>query len=78
VASVPFDPTSAGARRLAREYVPFLERWEMRVPDGHFFTEGDGDVIEAGRTIDVGAPEGQELLQRGYELVSVRHSGAGD
>ena len=67
-----FDPTSAGARRLARDWMPYLERWEIRVPDGHFFAEGAGTVIAAGRTLEVEAPEGRQLVRWGYELVSVR------
>jgi hypothetical protein len=63
---------------LARDWVPHLERWEMRVPAGHFFTEGDGNVIDAGGTIEVGAPEGEELVQHGYELVSVRRLRCGE
>jgi hypothetical protein len=43
--AVPFDPSSPGARRLARDSVPHLERWEMRVPDNHTFMEGDGSMI---------------------------------
>ncbi len=50
----------------------------MRVPDGRFFTEGNGDVIEAGRTIEVGGPEGQKLVEHGYELVSIRQIRAGN
>jgi hypothetical protein len=71
VTDVPFDPRSPGARRLARDWVPHLERWEMRVPDGHFYTEGDGSTIPAGQTVDVGAPHGQQLREHGYEFVSV-------
>jgi hypothetical protein len=71
VTAFPFDPTSAGAQRLARDWVPHLERWEMRVPDGHMFTEGDGTVIEAGGPVVVGATEGPRLVQHGYELVRI-------
>ena len=78
VTAFSFDPTSAGARRLARDWVPHLERWEMRVPSGHFFIEGHGSMIEAGRMIEVGAPEGRQLVQHGFELVSVRRVRAGD
>ena len=73
----PFDPMSAGARRLARDWLPYLERWEMRVPEGHMFTEGDGTVIEAGGRIEVGAPEGPLLVNRGYQLVSIRQLRSG-
>lgn len=76
--SFSFDPASVGARRLARDCVPHLERWEMRVPKGHFFTEGDGNVLEAARTIEVGAPEGKQLVERSYELVSIRQVRRGD
>jgi hypothetical protein len=47
-----------------------LERWEMRVPEGHVFAEGQGHMIRPGQTINVGAPHGQQLVARGYELVS--------
>lgn len=48
-----------------------MQRWEMRVPDGHRFTDGDGTVTEAGGMIEVGAPDGPQLVQCGYELVSI-------
>lgn len=73
-----FDPASPGARRLARQWVPCLERWEVRVPDGHFFVEGDGEVVKGGGTMEVGAPAGEQLVQHGYELVSVRRVRPGD
>jgi hypothetical protein len=50
----------------------------MGVPVSHVFTEGNGNVIEAGGTIEVGAPEGQRLVERGYELVSIRQIRPGD
>jgi hypothetical protein len=78
VTAVPFDPTSPGARRLARDWVPELERWEMRVPDGHVFIEGNGSVIQAGETNGVGAPIGRQLVERGYELVGVHRMRRGD
>lgn len=78
MAPFAFDPSSSGARRLALDWLPYLERWEMRVPDGRSFIEGDGRVIGAGRTIEVGAPEGQQLVGCGYVLVSVRQMRAGD
>jgi hypothetical protein len=68
----PFDPSSPGARRLAGDWVPHLERWEMRVPDSHTFMQGDGSLIWTGETVEVGAPHGRELVERGYELVSTR------
>lgn len=71
VERLPFDPESPGARRLARDWLPELERWEMRVPTGHVFHEGEGDV-RAGQMMEVGAPAGKQLLEHGYELVSIR------
>jgi hypothetical protein len=43
--ATPFDPSSPGARRLARDWVPDLERWEMRVPNGHVFTDGGALIL---------------------------------
>ena len=76
--NVPFDYGSPGARRLARDWVPHLERWQMRVPEDHLFVEGDGHMIRAGQTIEVGAPHGQQLVHRGYELVSTHRTHRGD
>jgi hypothetical protein len=71
VTALPFDPDSPGARRLARTWLPELERWEMRVPGGHFFRLDKDQVVEAGQTIAVGAPAGKLLRERGYELVGI-------
>ena len=71
VTAWPFDPESPGARRLARDWLPELERWEMRVPSGHVFHEAQGDVT-AGETMEVGAPAGKQLLEYGYELMGIR------
>ena len=46
-----------------------LERWDMRVPGGHFFHVDKDHVVEAGQTMEVGAPAGKLLRERGYELV---------
>lgn len=78
VTALAFDPHSPGARRLARDWVPELERWEMRVPGGHFFQLADEDVVEAGQTIEIGAPEGALLLEHGYELVGIRRMRRGE
>ncbi|MBO0729612.1 MAG: hypothetical protein J2P57_10160 [Acidimicrobiaceae bacterium] len=50
----------------------------MRVPDGHFFVEDDGNVIDAGRTLEVAAPAGRRLAEHGYELVNIREVRPGD
>jgi hypothetical protein len=75
---LPFDPESQGAKRLARDWLPELERWEMRVPDGHLFHLADEDIAMAGQTMEVGAPAGKLLLERGYELVGVRRLRRGE
>lgn len=67
-----FDPYSHGAQRFAHAWVPHLERWKMRAGDGHSYVEDDGHVVQAGDTIEVGAPEGKQLIDFGYELLSVR------
>jgi hypothetical protein len=74
VTADPFDAGSTGARRLARDWVPHLERWEMRVPDGHTFIEDDGRIIRSGQTIEVAARRGRQLVDRGYDLVSTRRA----
>ena len=58
VTALPFDPDSQGAKHLARDWLPELERWEMRVPDGHLFHWADEDIAIAGQTMEVGAPAG--------------------
>ena len=50
----------------------------MRVPVGHHFIDDDGTVIGAGQSIEIGAPGGQQLAERGYELVSIRRVSARD
>ena len=50
----------------------------MRIGDGHFYIEDDGDVLQAGDLVEVGAPHGKQLVDRGYELVSVRRIKARD
>jgi hypothetical protein len=74
VSTRPFDPASRGARRLARDWLAHLERWEMRVPIGHIFTEGDGTMIESGRRIEVSASEGEQLVECGYKLIRIRRA----
>jgi hypothetical protein len=44
----------------------------MRVPADHMFRDDDGSVIPPGQTVEVGAPQGAELVERGYELVGTR------
>jgi hypothetical protein len=78
VATFAFDPTSAAARRLARNYLPHLERWDMRVPAGHIFIEDSATLLKPGRRVEVGAPQGRQLAERGYELVSIRRVRARD
>jgi hypothetical protein len=71
--ALSFDPKSPGARRLARTWVPHLERWELRMTNNRRFIDDDGRVIEPGQTVEVGGPHGRELVERGSaELVGVR------
>jgi hypothetical protein len=74
----PFDPESPGARRLARDWLPELERWEMQVPGGHFFRLDEDHVVGAGQMMEVGAPAGKLLRERGYELVGIRRMRQGE
>ncbi len=50
----------------------------MRVGVGHFYVEDDGTVAQAGDVVEVGAPHGAQLVDRGYKLVSVRRVKASD
>ena len=77
VTALPFDPRSPGARRLARTWLPELDRWEMRVPSGHVFHVAD-EGVGAGHMLEVGAPAGKQLLERGYELVGIRRLRRGE
>lgn len=79
VRSLSFDPNSRGARRLTRDWWPHLERWEVRVQAGHFFIEDDGGVVGPGETMEVPAPHGRQLIERGSAaLVSTRRMRAWD
>jgi hypothetical protein len=60
-----FDPNSPGARKLARDWLPHLERWEVRIAPGRSFVEPDGTVIRAGETMDVPAPLGRQAIDQG-------------
>lgn len=77
--SPSFDPNSRGARRLARDWWPHLERWAVRIQTGHFFIEDDGSVVEPGEMMEVPAPHGRQLIERGSaELVSTHRIRARD
>jgi len=65
MASISFDSQSPGAQRLARNWLPHLERWEVRIRPGHIFVEPAGSVVEAGQTMEVAAPQGRQLVERG-------------
>jgi hypothetical protein len=74
--AISFDPRSPGAQRLARDWLPELERWALRVPDGHMHFEEDGTMTSPGAVIDVSGPRGRELAARGYEVLSVKRISA--
>lgn len=77
MAELAFDPTSRGARRLALTWLPQLERWVVKINDGHFYRSDSDAVVEAGETVEVSGPHGQQLVADGAaELVSVRRVSA--
>lgn len=69
--SPDFDPRSLGAQKLARDWLPHLERWEVCIRAGHLFVEPDGTMVRAGETLEIPAPHGQRMVDRGSaEFVS--------
>ena len=74
--AISFDPRSPGARRLARDWLPNLERWELRVPEGRLHFHDDGTMADPGAVIEVSGPHGRELAARGYEVLSVKRVSA--
>ena len=73
-----FHPDTPGARRLARTWLPQLERWKVRGLHG-VHLRNDGNVVAPGDTMDVSADRGRELVQLGtVELISRRRVGAHD
>lgn len=75
--ALPFDPESPGARRLAPDWLPELEGWEMQIPSAHVF-HLPGEDVGAGQTLEVGAPAGEQLLKHGYKLVGIRRLRRGE
>ena len=74
MARLAFDPHSRGARRLARTWLPQLERWRIRLNTD--YVQGD-HLVEAGDMIEVEAPRGRRLVERGAgELVGIRRASA--
>jgi len=74
MARLAFDPDRRGARRLARTWLPQLERWRIRLNTD--YVQGD-HVVEAGDMIEVEAPRGLQLVERGAgELVGIRRASA--
>jgi hypothetical protein len=71
-----FDPSSPGARRLARTWLSHRERWRVRWLSGRF-RNPDGSVVEAGQTMEVAAPQGRKLVHEGAaELIDRRIASA--
>lgn len=71
-----FDPSSPGARLLVQTWLPQRERWLVRRLSG-FFINDDGSVVGPGQTMEVDAPSGRQLVQRGsVELISRRVASA--
>jgi hypothetical protein len=50
---VGFDPRRLGAQKLARDWLPHLDRWEVRICSGHFLVAPDETVARAGDTVEV-------------------------
>jgi hypothetical protein len=50
----------------------------MRIEDGHSYLEDDGSIGPPGDMMEVAAPHRKQLLDRGYELISVRRIMARD
>jgi hypothetical protein len=71
-----FDPESAGARHLARTWLPLLELWRVRMLRGPII-ETDGSVVHEGDVIEVPSDHGRQLVQDGAaELVDRRVASA--
>jgi hypothetical protein len=65
------------ARGAAVDWAPELERWEMRVPAGHHFREGDGRVVRAGQTMEVGLLVAGSCSKVATSPVRIRRIGFG-
>ncbi|HEY3773460.1 MAG TPA: hypothetical protein VGL69_10730 [Solirubrobacteraceae bacterium] len=59
-----FDPESAGARHLARTWLPVLELWRVRMLRGPII-ETDGSVVHEGDVIEVLSDHGRRLVEDG-------------
>jgi hypothetical protein len=77
IVSRSFDPDSRGARLLAQTWAGQLERWTVRIADGHIYC-GDGEyLVPAGQTVEVSSSRARQMIENGAaELLSTRRTDA--